>query len=79
MLAAQQETMVQGTLLLLVYSAGLGIPFVASAVLIDKMKEAFNFIKRHYRVINWVSGILLVLMGILMMTGLMSQYVALFS
>ena len=79
MLAAQQETALQGILLLLVFSAGLGIPFVASALLIDKMKEAFNFIKRHYGVINKVSGILLILMGILMMTGLMTRYVALFS
>lgn len=79
MLASQQGTALKGILLLLVYSAGLGIPFVASALLIDKLKETFNFIKRHYKVINWISGGLLVAMGILMMTGLMSKFVALLS
>lgn len=76
MLASQQGTVLKGILLLLVYSAGLGIPFVASALLIDKLKEAFNFIKRNYKVINWISGGLLIAMGLLMMTGLMTRIVA---
>lgn len=79
MLASQQGTMLMGILMLLVYSAGLGIPFVASALLIDKLKSAFNFIKRHYQVINWISGGLLVAMGIFMMSGLMTKFIALLS
>lgn len=79
MLASQQGTVLKGILLLLVYSAGLGIPFVASALLIDKLKDAFNFIKRNYKVINWISGGLLIVMGLLMMTGLMTRIVALLS
>lgn len=78
MLASQQGTALKGILLLLVYSAGLGIPFVASALLIDKLKGTFDFIKRHYQVINLISGGLLVTMGILMATGLMTKYVAMF-
>ena len=79
MLASQQGTALQGILLLLIYSAGLGIPFVISALLIDKLKGAFSFIKRNYKVINLVCGILLIAVGILMMTGLMTKYVSLFS
>ena len=78
-LAAQQESAWQGIIMLLCYSLGLGIPFMISAVLIDKLKEAFKFIKRHYKVINIVCGSLLIVVGILMMTGLMSRFLALFS
>ena len=77
MLASQEGTALKGVVLLLVYSAGLGIPFVLSAILIDKLKGVFNFIKRNYKVINIICGVLLVAVGILMMTGLMSKYVAL--
>ena len=77
MLAASGGSAVQGILMLLLYSVGLGIPFLISAILIDKLKGAFNFIKRHYRVINTVSGILLIIMGVLMATGLFSKLLAL--
>lgn len=73
MLASQQGSAVKGILMLLSYSLGLGIPFVLSAVLIDYLRTAFNFIKRHYRVINTFSGILLIAMGIAMATGLLGQ------
>ncbi len=79
MLASQQGHALTGVLMLLCYSAGLGIPFVASALLIDSLKSAFNFIKQHYTIINRICGILLILMGILMMTGLMNQFLALLS
>lgn len=79
MLASQQGTALKGILLLLVYSAGLGIPFVVSALLIDKLKGAFGFIKRNYKIINIVCGSLLIAVGVLMMTGLMTQYVSLFN
>ena len=59
--------------MLLAYSLGLGIPFIISAVLIDYLKSAFNWIKRHYSIINAVSGLLLVLIGILMATGTMGK------
>lgn len=72
MLASQQGHIAQGVVMLLLYSAGLGIPFILSAVLIDKLKGAFNFIKAHYNVINKISGGLLIIVGILMATGLMS-------
>lgn len=69
MLASQQGSVFVGIMMLLCYSLGLGIPFVLSALLIDQLKSAFDFIKRHYGVINKISGALLIVVGILMATG----------
>ncbi len=79
MLASQQGHVFSGILMLFVYSLGLGIPFVVSAVLIDKLKGTFNFIKRNYNVINTVCGLLLILVGISMMTGLLGRLLAVLS
>ena len=76
MLASQQGQAAAGVLMLLAYSLGLGIPFLASAVLIDRLKNAFQFIKRNYKIINIVSGTLLILVGVLMMTGLLGRLLA---
>lgn len=73
MLASQEGQTLQGILMLLCYSLGLGIPFLLSALLIDSLKGAFNFIKKHYTIINMVSGCLLVLVGILMATGTLGR------
>ena len=75
-LASQQGHVVEGMLMLLAYSLGLGVPFLLSAVLIDKLKSAFNWIKAHYNVINLVCGAMLVFVGVLMMTGTMGVLVA---
>lgn len=79
MLASQQGQALTGMLMLLAYSLGLGIPFIISALLIDYLKSAFDWIKGHYRVINTVCGWLLVLMGLLMATGLMGRFLAMLS
>ena len=73
MLASQQGHVLEGMLMLLCYSLGLGIPFLASAVLIDKLKSAFNWIKAHYDLENKISGGALVLVGILMATGTLGR------
>ena len=73
MLASQQGSMVQGIVMLLCYSAGLGVPFLISAVLIDQLKGAFNWVKAHYDVINKVCGVLLILVGIAMATGTLGR------
>ena len=77
MLASQQGHVLQGMLMLLLYSAGLGIPFIISAALIDRLKSTFNFIKKHYSVINIISGSLLVIIGILMATGIFERLLGL--
>lgn len=76
MLVAQQGHAVEGMIMLLCYSVGLGIPFVIGAVLIDRLKSAFDFIKRHYKEINIVSGVFLILIGVLMATGLFGRFIA---
>lgn len=73
MLASQQSHVLQGMGMLLAYSLGLGIPFLLSAVLIDSLKSAFDWVKKHYTLINRISGILLILIGLLMATGLMNR------
>ena len=73
MLASQQGTVLAGTLMLLCYSLGLGIPFLLSAVLIDQLKGAFGWIKAHYSIINRVCGALLILVGVAMATGTMGR------
>ena len=69
MIAANSQDTLKGILMLLSYSLGLGIPFIISALLIDSLKEAFMFIKKNYKIINTISGILLILIGLMMMTG----------
>ena len=79
MLASQQGHVLEGMVMLLCYSLGLGIPFLASAVLIDKLKGAFNWVKSHYEIINRICGGLLVLVGILMATGTLGKWLTLLS
>ncbi len=77
MLASQQGSALTGVLMLLCYSLGLGIPFLLSAVLIDKLKDTFSFIKRNYKIINLICGSFLVLVGVLMALGFMGKLLAL--
>lgn len=68
-LAATSQGTGQGALLLGVYSAGLALPFLFSAVAFSAATRAFAFFKRHYGVIHAVAGIVLVTMGVLVLTG----------
>ncbi len=72
-LASQQGHVLEGMTMLLAYSAGLGIPFMVSALLIDKLKSAFNWIKSHYTLVNRISGGLLIVVGIMMATGTLGR------
>ena len=67
--AAAEGTALKGTLLLVAYSAGLGIPFVLSALLITRLRGAFDFIKRNYRTINVLCGGFLIVSGIGLAAG----------
>ncbi len=75
MLASASGSAAQGTLLLLIYSLGLGIPFILSAVLLDRLKEMFAAVKKHYGVINRICGVFLIVVGLCMMSGLMNLLV----
>ena len=69
MLAATVGGAAKGAALLLTYSLGLGIPFLLSAVLLDRLGGAIRWVKAHYKILNTVCGLLLILMGVLMATG----------
>ena len=69
----------KGVIMLLLYSLGLGVPFLLSAVLIDKLKGTFTFIKKNYKIINTVCGIFLIIIGLLMMTGLLNRFLTILS
>ena len=77
MLAANSKEAFKGIVMLLLFSLGLGIPFVISAVLIDSLKQTFDAIKRHYKVISIISGLLLISVGILMMFGQLNTFLSL--
>ena len=79
MLASSTGGALSGALLLLTYSLGLGIPFLLSAVLIEKLQSAFQWIKSHYRAVNLVCGLFLIAVGVLMALGLMNVILAFFS
>ena len=64
LLIAKEQNIIKGIILMLLYSIGLGIPFIISAVLIEKLKNIFDFIKKHYDVIKRISGIILVIAGL---------------
>lgn len=69
MIASNSTNVFMGASMLLTYSLGLGIPFILSALLIDSLKTTFDFIKRNYKTINRISGVFLIIIGIMMMTG----------
>jgi cytochrome c-type biogenesis protein len=59
----------RGALLLAVYSAGLAIPFLLTALAFSRMTTAFTVVKRHYQAIVAVGGLILIVMGVLIWTG----------
>ena len=76
MMASTSGGAVTGALLLLTYSLGLGIPFLISAVLIHRLNSVFSFIKKHYNIVNLVSGLFLILIGFSMIFGFMNKIMA---
>ena len=68
-LASTQSGTGQGALLLAIYSAGLALPFLLTAVAYNAAARSFRFFKRHYTAIQVVSGLVLVAMGVLVLTG----------
>lgn len=67
--AAISGSPLNGAILLAVYSAGLAIPFLLTALTFSRMSTAFSVVKRHYNVIIAVGGAILIVMGILIWTG----------
>lgn len=72
-MAATSQSVWSGAFLLLVYSLGLGLPFVLAALAFNWMNARLSFIKRHYRAIQVAAGVLLVIFGVLMMLGVLGE------
>jgi cytochrome c-type biogenesis protein len=75
--ASQQDTVVQGVLLLTAYSLGLGIPFIASGLAINGFFATFSRLRKHMKAVEYVTGALLVGVGLLLVTDrltLLAQY-----
>ena len=68
-LAGSRDTMLQGTGLLVVYSAGLAIPFLLAGWSIEYFFRVFARLKRYFRAIEVVSGVMLMLVGGLLVSG----------
>ena len=69
LVAAQQESVNQGIVLLSIYSLGLAIPFLLTAIAINQFFVAFKKIRRHYHAIEIVSGVLMIVIGVLIFTN----------
>lgn len=63
-LASTTGSILKGATLLLIYSLGLAIPFIVTTLFLEKMKRTFDFIKKHYNIINKISGSILLLSGV---------------
>lgn len=63
-LASTTGSVLKGAILLLLYSLGLAIPFIITTLLLEKVKKTFDFIKKHYNIINKLAGSILILSGL---------------
>lgn len=65
MMSAISENILQASIMLLLYSIGLGIPFIITSIFLEKIKSTFDSIKKHYNIINKIAGIILIVSGVL--------------
>lgn len=73
-LAASEASVARGTILLGVYAAGLGIPFLLAAMFLTRAMGVMNRIKKHMRLIELIMGGLLLVVGLAMVTGLFTTF-----
>jgi cytochrome c-type biogenesis protein len=71
--AATQQTVGKGSVLLAAYSAGLAVPFLVTAVAFNRATAAFRWLRNHYVAVTAVSGVILIGMGLLLLTGELTQ------
>lgn len=72
-MAATTQNIFKGMVLLAFYSVGLGLPFLISGLIIHKFFEYFKAVRKHFKVITAVGGILLIILGVLLITGYFSS------
>ena len=68
-----------GIYLLIIYALGLGVPFLLTAILIERIFRVFDKVKKYYRLIEVISGILLVGIGVAIISGGLDRLSNLFS
>jgi cytochrome c-type biogenesis protein len=73
-LAASEASVARGTLLLAVYAAGLGIPFLLAALFLSRAVGLMNRMKRHMGLIEKVMGLLLIVVGVALLTGAFTAF-----
>jgi len=71
-LAGSTGSVGQGALLLFAYSIGLGLPFIAVALLFGRLRSTLGWLNRHALTINRLAGVLLMIVGVLIFTGQLS-------
>ncbi len=76
--AANADTVILGGIKLFVFSLGLGVPFLITALLFNNLTRVFDTIKKHYRMISLVSGLFLIVLGVLMLLDLFTFYANIF-
>lgn len=75
--ATSMDTIGRGILLLILYSLGLAVPFVLTALAVDKLSSKLPKVTKHLKIVSIISGILLIILGVLIFTnkvGLLSNY-----
>lgn len=77
--ASNSETLPEGVFLLLLFSLGLGTPFLVFTLLWDRLQGAFSFMRRHLPLIKKISGILLVVVGFMMVFDVFGYYQGVFT
>jgi len=73
-LAASEASVARGTILLGIYALGLGVPFLLAAIFLSRSMVLMNKMKRHMRLIEKAMGGLLLLVGVMLVTGLFSTF-----
>lgn len=78
-MAGQQETLLEGVFLLLAFSLGLGFPFFLFALFFRHVQSLFVFFKKHNAIFKYVAGAMMLVLGLLMLTGYFSQFMSFFT
>jgi cytochrome c-type biogenesis protein len=73
---ASQQSAVAGGMLLILYSLGLGVPFLLIGLGVQRLVGALEWVQRHYKAIAFASGGILVTVGVLLVTGLFTRLFA---
>jgi len=78
LLAGNRETVASGVFYLFIFSMGLGVPYVLAALFFTSIKDAFQWTRKRGRAIKIISGIVLIIAGLLLITNSFGYYAALF-